>query len=257
MAAPLLPEEHKGCLGFSLGGEVTLELFQDALKRFAGVLDALRESHDANVHWLVAELEHGSVSATVRAVPLDEATSPRIPTICDEYLNAAATIQGGVADLTNPLHRRMYDLLKLADDAHRLVIASDGRRIDFGTPIRLDKLEEPKQYITMGTLRGHVETLSRRNDLNFRLYELATGAAVVCHMDPDSEEVMRELWGHIADVTGTISREVATDKPLSIRSVTNVEPVEAGDAGGWRKARGVLRTDTPAEVLIRRLRDEG
>ena len=32
-------------------------------------------------------------------------------------------------------------------------------------------------------------------------------------------------------------------------------PLEEGDPEGWRKARGVFRSDVPAEVLIRRLRD--
>ena len=257
MAAPLLPEEQDGCFGFSLGGEVTLKLLQDALERFSGVLDVLRESHDANIDWMVAGLDHGSVSAAVRAVPLDDSAAPKVSALCHEYLDAATSIQRGHADFTFPLHREMYQLAQLADEAHPLVIATDGEQVDIQEPVSLKGFQGPKQYVTFGTLRGRVETLSRHKKLNFRLYESATGASVTCHMSPDTEETMRDVWGYIADVTGTISRDSDTDRPRSMRSITNVEPVEEGGRGGWRRARGALRSKTPAEALIRRLRDDG
>ena len=257
MAAPLLPEDQDGCFGFSLGGEVTLNLLQDALKRFSGVLDVLRESHDANIDWVVADLENGSVSAAVRAVPLDDSAAPEVSALCLEYLDAAASIQHGHADFTFPLHRQMYQLAQLADEAHPLAIAADGERVEIQEPISLKGFEGPKQYVTFGTLRGRVETLSRHKHLNFRLYESATGYAVTCHMSPDTEETMRDVWGYVADVTGTISRDSDTDRPRSMRSITNLEPVEEGGSGGWRRARGALRSETPAETLIRRLRDDG
>lgn len=257
MVAPLLHEERDGCLGFSLGGEVTLRLLQDALERFSGVLDVLRESHDANIDWMVASLDHGSVSAAVRAVPLDDSAAPKAADLCHEYLDAATSIQRGHADFTFPLHRQMYQLVQLADEAHPLVLATDGQQVDIQAPVSLKGLEGPKQYVTFGTLRGRVETLSRHKKLNFRLYESATGAPVTCHMSPETEETMRDVWGYIADVTGTISRDSDTDRPRSMRAITNVEPVEEGGRGGWRRARGALRSKTPAEVLIRRLRDDG
>ena len=257
MVETLLPEEHDGCLGFTLGGEVTLKMFHDALSRFSGVLDALRDVHDANIDWVVAGLDHGSVTATVRAVPLDEAASQRVLVLCNEYVDAARSIEGGYADFAIPLHRQMYKLAQLATETHHLVIASDERRISIDAPIRLDEFEGPSRYVTFGTLRGRVETLSRRKDLNFRLYELATGVAVTCHMDRESENTMRDVWGYMADVTGTISRDFVTDNPQSMRGITKVVRVDEGDPHGWRSARGAFRSDTPSEVLVRRLRDDG
>ena len=257
MVATLLPEEHDACFGFTLGGKVTLKLFHDALGRFSGVLDVLLEVHAANIDWVVAGLDHGSVTATVRAVPLDEAASQRVLALCNEYVEAARSIEGGYADFAIPLHRQMYKLAQLADETHHLVIASNGRRISIDAPISLDEFEKPSRYVTFGTLRGRVETLSRRKDLNFRLYELATGVAVTCHMDRESEDTMRNVWGYIADVTGVISRDFDTDNPRSMRGITKVVRVEEGDPHGWRRARGAFRSDTPSEVLIRRLRDDG
>lgn len=257
MATTLLPEENDARFGFTLGGEVSLELLQDALDRFSDVLKALREVHDANIDWMVAGLDHGSVTAAVRAVPLDEAASPRVSDLCNEYVDAAKSIEGGHANLAIPLHRQMYKLAQLADEAHPLVIASDERRVNIAAPISVTEFERPSRYVTFGTLRGRVETLSRRKDLNFRLYELATGVPVICHMDRDTEDTMRDVWGYLADVTGTISRDFDTDKPRSMKNITEVARVEEGDVGGWRRARGALRSGTPSEVLIRRLRDDG
>lgn len=257
MATTLLPEEGDARFGFTLGGEVSLKLLQDALDRFSEVLNVLREVHDANIDWVVAGLDHGSVTATVRAVPLDETASPRVSDLCNEYVDAAESIDGGHVDFAIPLHREMYKLAQLADEAHPLVIASDERRVNIAAPVSLTELETPSKYLTYGTLRGRVETLSRRNDLNFRLYELATGVPVICHMDRDTEDTMRDVWGYVADVTGAITRDFDTDEPRSMRSITEVERVEEGEVGGWRRARGALRTNTPAEVLIRRLRDDG
>ena len=236
MDEPLLPEEHDACLRFSLGGEVTLNLLQDALGRFSGVLDALRERHAANVDWMVAGLDYGSVSTAVRAVPLDNSASPRIAAMCDEYLDAAVSIQSGDVDFTLPLHQQMYKLLRLADEAHPVVVATDGQRVEIETPISLDGLGGPKRYKTLGTLRGRVETLSRHNKLNFRLYELHTGVPVTCYMGPDDEATMRDVWGYTAEVTGTISRDINTDKPLTMRSITKVQPVDEGEPG--RMAQG-------------------
>ncbi len=257
MVAPLLPEERDECLSFSLGGEVTLELLHKALERFSGVLDALSESQDANIDWVVAGLAHGSVAAAVRAVPLEDSAASKVPALRRGYLDAATSVKSGRADFACPLHQRMYRLAQLADAAHPMVFATDGKQVDVRERVILESFDGAKQHVAYGTLRGRVETLSRHKKLNFRLYDSSTGAAVICYMAPDSEETMRDVWGHIADVTGAISRDSDTDTPRSVRGITSVQPVAEGDRGGWRRARGALQSKTPAETLIRCLRDEG
>ena len=253
----LLPGERDTCFGFTLGGEVTLKLFRDVLGHFAGVLDVLRDAHDANIDWVVTGLNYGSVTATVRAVPRDEAASRRVLALGNEYVEAARSIEGGHVDFAIPLHSRMYKLVELADEAHPLIITSNRQQVSFDTPISHKEYGKSNRYETLGTLRGRVETLSRRKGLNFRLYELATGEPVTCYMDTESEETMRNVWGHVADVSGVISRDIHTNKPRSMRAITKVIRVEEGDPGGWRRARGAIRSNTPSEVLIRRLRDDG
>jgi len=220
-------------------------------------LEVLRESHDADIEWVVASLDYGSVAAAVRAVPLNDDAVPQVPVLCRDYFDAVTLVQQGRADTTLLLHQRMYRLAQLADEAHPLAIAANSQKVHLRELVPQQGFDSSNDYVTYGTLRGRVETLSRHLKLSFRLYELATDAAVICHMAPDTEETMRNVWGHLADVTGTISRDPNTDKPRSMKSITSVEPVVEGTRGGWRRARGALRSETPAEVLIRCLRDDG
>ena len=74
-------------------------------------------------------------------------------------------------------------------------------------------------------------------------------------MDPEDEETMRNVWGQVADVTGTVRRDAKTDRPVWIRRVTTVEPVDPGDPNGYLRARGALRIPQPAEELVRQMRD--
>ena len=253
-----MSENH---LRFCLDGEVTIETLSDAFARFSQVLDALRESHSAKVRWVLAGLDFGSASATARAVPLDEEAEQRIPAMFDNYIDAAQRVQDGDADREFPLHRQMYQLMALADETHAITIQTDGKQVVVKAPLApltRSAAERPQQDpMSLGTVRGRVETLSRRKNLSFNLYELTSDAAVMCYMDWDLEDKMRDVWGHIADVTGTVRRDAKTDRPVWIRRVTKVDPVGEGDPDGYLRARGALKSTDPAEVLVRRMRDEG
>ena len=179
----------------------------------------------------------------------------------DSYVDAAQHVQNGRADRALPLHREMHGLMALADEDHPITIQTEGKQVVVKAPIpslTLIAAEAPDEDVrSLGTVRGRVETLSRRRGLTFRLYELTTDSAVVCYMDPDLEDTMRDVWGQIADVTGTVLRDARTDKPLWIRRVTSVDPVDEGDPMGYLSARGAVQISDPSEVLVRRLRDEG
>lgn len=252
-----MSENH---LSFCLGGEVTVEKLSDAFARFSQVLDALAESHNANIDWLVTGLEHGSATVIARAVPLDDEAERQIPAMHEDYTDAAVCVQEGNIDHTFSLHRRMHELLALADDDHPIKVESNDKRVVVDTAVAPFIPSLPQGWedhvTTLGTVRGRVETLSRRNALSFSLYELTTDVAVRCFMDLDLEDKMRSVWGNIADVTGTVRRDTRTNRPLWIRNVTRVEPVDEGDPDGYLKARGVINTKEPAEVLVRRMRDE-
>lgn len=249
-------EDH---VKFHLGGEVTIDQLSDALVRFSQVLDALRLSHGAEVRWMLTGLDYGSAGATAQAVPLDDEAAERIPVMYNSCIDAAQRVRDGGLDRALPLHREMHGLMALANESHPIAIQTDSKQVVVKAPIpslTLTAAEEPDVEVrSLGTVRGRVETLSRRRGLTFRLYELTTDSAVVCHIDSDLEDTMRGVWGHIADVTGTVLRDPRTDRPLWIRRVTNVDPVDEGDPSGYLRARGAVHTSEPAEVLVRRMRD--
>ena len=39
----------------------------------------------------------------------------------------------------------------------------------------------------------------------------------------DHEDLLRDAWGHIADVTGVVTRDAGTGRPLAVRRVTSVD----------------------------------
>ena len=243
-------------VGFHLGGEVTIERISDAFIRFHRVLDALGKSNSTEVRWVLAGLDYGSVSATAQAVPLTEEAQVQIAAMLDHYIDAALRVHNGKANPDTPLHRRMHKLMSLADDARPITVRANTKRVVAAAPLAPLSIASEENPISLGTVRGRVETLSRRQGFSFKLYELFTNAAVTCYWDSDHEEAMRNVWGRIADVTGTVRRDAKTDRPQTIRQVTNVEPIEEGDPAGYRRARGAIRISEPAEVLVRRMRDD-
>lgn len=66
---------------------------------------------------------------------------------------------------------------------------------------------------------------------------------------------MRDVWGRVADVTGTITRQASTGQPISIRDITQVDTIDEGDPLGFRQARGAFHIGEPAEQAVRRIRD--
>ena len=79
------------------------------------------------------------------------------------------------------------------------------------------------------------------------------------YLTEDQEDLMRDAWGRMVEVTGMITRDEITDRPRAIRRVADVQVLEEGaDAFAFRRARGAVSPapGSPAsEVLIRRVRD--
>ena len=108
---------------------------------------------------------------------------------------------------------------------------------------------------SLGTVRGRVEMRSGRRGPQFTLCELVDGTAVMCYPTCGMDAALWDARGCVADVTGTVRRDPATDRPRTIRDITSVRLVEEGTRTAYRSARGVLKTREPAEVLVRRMRD--
>lgn len=239
-----------------LGGELTIDRMIQVFAQFAEVLVALHEHQGANVTWMLDGLEHGSASATAKAIPLDDRSESRIPAMCDEYIQAARQVASGDANREQPLYATVYRISELASQDNPVTFETDSDTVVLKLPdgATTETVEEQATE-SFGTVRGRVEVLSHRGSLTFNLYELLTDRAVRCNLDESFEDKMREAWGHVVDVSGTISREAGTGRPLRIRSVESVEIVEDGESGAYIKAKGALSNREPAEAIIRKLRD--
>lgn len=249
---------------FYIGGEVTVARLSDAFARFSRALDVLGESHRASIEWVVTGLMRGNggnAGVVARAVPLDDDSEQWIPEMHNDCINAAARVSEGVADRAFPLDRQMHELLELADEDHPITIESNGRSVEVDTAVaRLALPPSPQSReddaMSLGTVRGRVETSPRGKAASFSLYELATGSAVRCSIPADAEGEMSRVRGRVVDVTGTVGRDTHTGKPISIRDITHVEPVGEGNPDGYLRARGVINSDEPAETLVRRMRND-
>ncbi len=241
---------------FRLDGELTIEKVADAFARFRNVLQALEEDQKARVQWVLAGLDFGSAGITARAEPLDDDAIAKIPAMTERYLSAGRQVSSGESDLGRPLLRLVRDLTDVADPQHRVILETADDEVIFDAPVPVPPMVfGPQTTKSLGTIRGRVETLSHRKGFRFTLYELASDRPVSCYLQADHEGLMRDAWGHIADVTGVVTRDADTGRALSVRRVTSVDVVNEGDSMGFLRARGAVGGSEPAEQVIRRIRD--
>jgi hypothetical protein len=241
---------------FRLDGEVTIEQLSDAFVRFRAVLEALEEDQGARVRWVLAGLDYGSAAATARAEPLDEDSAAKIPAITERYVAAGRQVSRGEVDTSRRLLRVVRDLTDLADEKNRIILETADDEVIFTAPVNhAPGVVGPQTTKSFGTVRGRVETLSHRKGLRFTLYELTSDRPVSCYLQAEDEDQMRDAWGHVADVTGVVTRDADSGRPLAVRRVTTVDVVNEGETMGFLKARGAVGGSEPAERVIRRIRD--
>lgn len=242
---------------FRIDGELTIGKLADAFARFQAVLGALEQEQDARVRWVLAGLDYGSAGITARAEPLDDEAVSKIPIMTERYLMAGRQVYRGEPDQGRPLLRLVRDLTDVAGAQNRVILETADDDLIFTAPVPLAsvKITPPQSTKSLGTVRGRVETLSHRKGFRFTLYELATDRPVSCYLQADHENLMRDVWGRIADVTGVVTRDADTGRPLAVRRVTSVDVVNEGEAMGYLRAQGVVGGTEPAERVIRRIRD--
>lgn len=241
---------------FRLDGELTIEKLADAFTRFRNVLQALERDQDAHVRWVLAGLDYGSAAITARAEPLDDDAVAKISTMTERYLAAGRQVSNGELDQGRPLLQVVRDLTEVADERNRVILETAEDDVIFTAPVPSARVTaSPQTTKSLGTVRGRVETLSHRKGFRFTLYELASDRPVSCYPQADHEDLLRDAWGHIADVTGVVTRDADTGRPLAVRRVTSVDVLNEGDTMGFLRARGVVGGIEPAEGVIRRIRD--
>ncbi len=241
-----------------LGGDPTLGDLRVAVDALFALLEGLAvEAEATEIRWDVDGLEKSSAGMTFRGVGV----RGEVQRVADLYLRTAGQLRDHkpVASRVAKAARQFLEILDERVSEIRFETADDDVTIvsaDVGVPT--PSVEVPRPGAARGAVEGRVQTLSSRGSLRFTLYDLRHDKAVGCYLRQGDEAMMRDACGRIAVVEGTVKRDGATGRPLTIRNVTRIEFTDEGHKGDWRQAEGALRgvgSDEPAEVVIRRLRD--
>ena len=244
----------KDTITFELGGRVEIRDLERGITAFRRLISALTP-RNAQVAWVVEDLQPGSTIATLRG----ESDDPQVvEKIVREYENVGDTLARH-EELT--IHGRQ---VKSAADA----IASLTRTVDY---VRFETSDDDYVIysngklaldtaltVSVGAIMGRVQTLSNRGGLRFNLYDTIHDKAVACYLSAGQESLMREAWGRQATVSGRISRDSSTGRPIAIRQIMNVDILEEVPPGSYRRARGAVPWQpdyAKPEEIIRQLRD--
>lgn len=244
-----------------LDGSVTVANFAKATSNFSKVLEELVKERGATsrIEWIISGLEFGSTILTAAAEPLSDDDAGLVPALVASYIGAARQVSEHPHHLDRPVLRLVHGISEMAvDDDHEVVFETADAEVAFVRSERpTSRPPWPKPVI--GTIRGRVQTLQQRRGLRFVLYDLVHDKAVTCYLAEGQENLMRDAWGKLVEVTGSITRDEISDRPRTVRQVTDVRVIAAeGEAFGFRKARGAVHASPGApraEDLIRRVRD--
>ncbi len=244
----------KNTLTFELGGRVEIERLEHGVAAFRRLIAALTP-RTAGVAWVVEDLQPGSAVVTLRGECNNPAT---VEQIVNHYERIGAALSQG-----NDLPQLSQRSLTAAYAIRELTRNTDYVRfetpdIDYTIYVPDRTPTRPAPAMAIGAITGTVQTLSNRGGLRFNLYDTLHDKAVACYLAVGQEELMREAWGRRATVTGRISREAETRRPIAIRQIVAVETLGDTPPGSYLEARGAApwRTGAPLpEDAIRLLRD--
>lgn len=244
----------KDTLTFELGGRVEIADFANGIAAFRRLVAALTP-RKAGVAWIVDDLQPGSAVMTLRG----EAVNPvLIERVVDDYgkIGSALARHEG-------LHQFDSRVVNAANAVEGLTKAIDYVRFetpdgDYTIYPNGHAPARPALTVSIGAIVGRVQTLSNRGGLRFNLYDTLHDKAVACYLAPGQEELMREAWGRRATVTGRVSREATTGRPIAIRQIASVRVLIDVEPSSYRQARGAAPWQPGApmpEDVIRKLRD--
>ena len=239
-------------LTFEMGGRVEIGQLQRGIAQFSQLVAALTQG--TGVRWVIDDLQPGSAVVTLRG---EAADTGKVERIVDEYesigralesredlhysleVNRAAQAIGNLA--------RTFEYVRFETLSGDYTISGNGA----SPPRRIS-------VASIGAITGRVQTLSNRGSLRFNLYDTVHDKAVGCYLQPGQEELMRDAWGRRARVSGRISRERDSGRPMAVRQILGIEILEDIAPGSYRLAQGAVPWqlgDAMPEEVIRRLRD--
>ena len=244
----------KTTVTFELGGRVEIEQLQQGIALFHRLITGLTP-RGAGVVWVVEDLQPGSASATLRGEAADLAAIERIVEGY-EYFGATLSRDEETALSDESLSKTAAGIRKLA--ASVKYVRFETSENDYTVHGKGESFSQPAPAVTIGAITGRVQTLSSRAGLRFNLYDAVHDKAVGCYLAPGQEELMREAWGRRARVSGSVSREAKTGRPIAVRQILDVLILGDAEPGSYISARGAVPWKPEYELpeqVVSKLRD--
>jgi len=247
----------KETLTLALEGDIALEDFASAISNLNSLLNQLTKevAKGAEVAWFIDELYSGSAVATFRGVNGDMSS---VENVINAYEEVGDALQAG---------REICYSTSVQKYAYNLISVLDNRvtSVRFETPTKdiviVSKHIEGGQVnqikYAWSSVKGTVETLSKRKKLSFTLWDSMYDKPVSCYFKEGQEDIMRDAWGKHTIVSGRVGRRAETGRPIVIRDVKQIRLVEDVEPGSYRRARGVFPWTSDSELpenIIGRLR---
>ena len=249
----------KTTLTFEIGGCVEVNDFAAGIDAFQKLIRSLTPK-GLKVAWVVEDLQPGSAIATFRG---ESDSTTHVEQIVERYENVGSALSRSEGIYS-------HDYLPYSDQTRKAALGiirltSSVEYVRFGTQDsdyiiygNGDDFTEPALSVSVGTVTGRVQTLTNRSGLKFNLYDSMFDKAVACYLRQGQEELMREVWDRRVEVSGSISRQTRTGRPISIRNILSVIPTQEAETGSYYNARGAVPWQPgqrlPEEV-VRELRD--
>ena len=245
----------KDTITFELGGRVEIRELENGITAFRRLISALTPRNE-HVSWVVEDLQPGSAMATLRG----EADAPAVvEKIVTDYESIGDTLsqnkrppsiygkqaKSAAASIVTLTEKVKYVRFETSDADYVIYSSSDMVFADAAPTV------------SIGAVTGWMQTLSNRGSLRFNLYDTIHDKVVACYLSNGQESLMREAWGKRATVSGRVSREASTGRPMAIRQIMSVDILEEVPPGSYRRARGAVPWQSgykKPEEIIRHLR---
>jgi len=248
----------KNTVSLKLNGDVSLSDFTKVMNHFTNLIELLTSEvgKQAEVDWDIAKLEGGSATAVVIGRSIDEI-------VVDKIIQAYEIVGQAITE-NKPIPFSDTIAIEARSITHVIngkIKSIEMRTDEFKTIINssmVEEISEEEMNYSFGTVIGWVETLSKRGNLRFVLYDTMFDRAVTCYLAKDQEGLMLDAWDKKIAVAGKVYRDLETGRPYQVREVNYIEEKSRSPQGSFMLAQGIIpwvEGDELPEEQIRRYRD--
>lgn len=167
--------------------------------------------------------------------------------------------RGTIADLPSKVRTAASRFQDARSKRPDMQVSVSTQSVDFLIPSRGMAARPKEPTVSLGAIRGRIQTLSSRKGLQFTIWDEIFDRGVQVFISTELHDQLQRLWDHHAEVVGMISRHPDTGQPISIRDVRSLDEVAPSSLGDPNRFKGILRQyitpGSDVDDMLRRLRD--